>query len=182
MLAKTVHRLRPLQSTPILSSLLAHSYPSSFFFSSSYSSAIAFTPFLFQRRGHSGEGTGDRERPLTIHVTLADGTTRTLTAYDGQTILDVAAENDLPIEGACGGSCACSTCHIYLEEKTNADELFEEPSEAENDMLDVAFFVQPTSRLGCQLTLRQDKHDGLHFTLPRATRNMYVDGHTVKPH
>ncbi|ORC87577.1 putative electron transfer protein [Trypanosoma theileri] len=180
MLARTAHRLRPFRPPPTLSSLLTHSYLSSSFLSSS--SSIFSTPFLFQRRKHGGEGSGDRERPLTIHVHFPDNTTRTLTAYDGQSILDVAAEQGLPIEGACGGCCACSTCHVYLDEKANADELFEEPTEAENDMLDQAFFVQPNSRLGCQLILRQDKHDGLHFTLPRATRNMYVDGHTVKPH
>ncbi|KAH8612597.1 2Fe 2S iron sulfur cluster binding domain [Trypanosoma vivax] len=131
-------------------------------------------------RFHS-DNTGQRDRPLTLHVQLPCGTVRTVTAYEGQTLLDVASEHGLPIEGACGGSCACSTCHIYLENDASMG-LFAEASDEENDMLDMAFFPQPTSRLGCQLTLKQDRHDGLKITLPKATRNMYVDGHTVTPH
>ncbi|SCU71911.1 electron transfer protein, putative [Trypanosoma equiperdum] len=131
-------------------------------------------------RTHSND-SGERSKPLTLHVQLPCGTMRTLTAYEGQTLLDVAMEHGLPIEGACGGSCACSTCHVYLE-NDEAMELFDEATDEENDMLDMAFFPQSTSRLGCQLTLRQQKHDGLKISLPKATRNMYVDGHTITPH
>ncbi|EPY36082.1 hypothetical protein STCU_00764 [Strigomonas culicis] len=84
------------------------------------------------------------------------------------------------MEGACAGSCACSTCHVYLEEE--AMDLFEEPSDDENDMIDQAFFPEPTSRLGCQLHLVKGRHDGLKVRMPRATRNMYVDGAKVVPH
>ncbi|KEG08922.1 electron transfer protein [Trypanosoma grayi] len=128
-----------------------------------------------------GDLVGDRSKPLTLHVQLPDGTKREVTAYEGQTILDVAAEQGLPIEGACGGSCACSTCHVYLENDA-AMELFDEPTDEENDMLDMSFFPQATSRLGCQLKLLKEKHDGLRIELPRATRNMYVDGHKVTTH
>ncbi|KAF8278955.1 hypothetical protein TcBrA4_0106390 [Trypanosoma cruzi] len=150
-----------------------------------YSSGQEFVPFLtttlfYAIRLHSNF-TGDREKQLTIHVQLPDGTTRDVKAYEGQTLLDVAMEEGLPIEGACGGSCACSTCHVYLENDA-AMELFDDPTDEENDMLDMAFFPQSTSRLGCQLKLVKEKHDGLRIQLPRATRNMYVDGHTVTPH
>ncbi|RNF08536.1 electron transfer protein [Trypanosoma rangeli] len=139
------------------------------------------TPALLCMIRLHSDATGDRSKPLTLHVQLPDGTTRDVKAYEGQTLLDVAMEERLPIEGACGGSCACSTCHVYLENEA-AMELFDEPTDEENDMLDMAFFPQVTSRLGCQLRLVQKKHDGLKITLPHATRNMYVDGHTVTPH
>eukprot|EP00607_Mallomonas_marina_P001516 CAMPEP_0182428256 /NCGR_PEP_ID=MMETSP1167-20130531/21803_1 /TAXON_ID=2988 /ORGANISM="Mallomonas Sp, Strain CCMP3275" /LENGTH=96 /DNA_ID=CAMNT_0024611027 /DNA_START=300 /DNA_END=590 /DNA_ORIENTATION=+ len=95
------------------------------------------------------------------------------------TLLNVAHANDIALEGACEGVCACSTCHVILE-----DEVYEAlpiPSEDEEDMLDQAFGLTSTSRLGCQVTLEQ-KHDNLLVTLPIATRNFYVDGHVPKPH
>jgi ferredoxin len=58
---------------------------------------------------------------------------------------------------------------------------FPEPSEEEEDMLDLAFGLTETSRLGCQVILEKE-HDGIVITLPSATRNMYVDGHVPKPH
>mmetsp|Transcript_3637 Transcript_3637/g.3754 ORF Transcript_3637/g.3754 Transcript_3637/m.3754 type:complete len:156 (+) Transcript_3637:143-610(+) len=97
----------------------------------------------------------------------------------GMTLLNVAHANDIALEGACEGVCACSTCHVILE-----DEVYEAlpiPSEDEEDMLDQAFGLTSTSRLGCQVTLEQ-KHDNLLVTLPIATRNFYVDGHVPKPH
>jgi len=67
--------------------------------------------------------------------------------------------------------CACSTCHVILEEK-----LFEklpEPSEAEEDMLDMAFGLTSTSRLSCQIKITED-FDGTTISIPKATRNFYV--------
>lgn len=75
--------------------------------------------------------------------------------------------------------CACSTCHVILEEEVF--ESLEEPSEEEEDMLDQAFGLTPTSRLGCQVELTEAM-DGIKIKLPSATRNMYVDGHKPKPH
>ncbi|KPA86850.1 putative mitochondrial electron transfer protein [Leptomonas pyrrhocoris] len=130
------------------------------------------------RRFHGDHG--DREKPVQVEFTLPDGEVKTVTGYEGQTLLDVCAEQGLPMEGACGGSCACSTCHVYLQEK--AMDLFEEATDEENDMIDQAFYPEPTSRLGCQLRLKKGVHDGLKVKMPRATRNMYVDGAKVVPH
>lgn len=124
--------------------------------------------------------SGCRDKPLNVTFALPDGVQKKVVAYEGQNLLDVAAEHHLPIEGACGGSCACSTCHIYVEDEFV--DRFSEPTDAENDMIDQAFFPEPNSRLGCQLTLQQSKHDGLRVTLPKATRNMYVDGAVATPH
>lgn len=76
-------------------------------------------------------------------------------------------------EGACEGSVACSTCHVILTPEFY-DKLLE-PSDDENDMLDMAFGLTDTSRLGCQVQLTKDL-DGMIVTLPSATRNMFVDG------
>lgn len=81
--------------------------------------------------------------------------------------------NAYPLPGACEGSIACSTCHVILPEEY-FDKL-PEPSDDENDMLDMAFGLTDTSRLGCQVQLTKDL-DGMTITLPAATRNMFVDG------
>lgn len=66
-----------------------------------------------------------------------DGKERIVSAPPGKSILEIAHANDIDLEGACEGSLACSTCHVYLDQKT-FDSL-EEPCDDENDMLDLAF-------------------------------------------
>ena len=72
--------------------------------------------------------------------------------------------------GACGGSCACSTCHVIVEDE-NLYDLMPEPDDDENDMLDLAFGLTETSRLGCQVIMSKEL-DGLRVKLPSMTRNM----------
>lgn len=79
--------------------------------------------------------------------------------------------------GACEGSVACSTCHIILPPEQY--DLLPEPEDDENDMLDMAFGLTDTSRLGCQVKLTKEL-DGITCTLPAATRNMFVDGECRK--
>jgi len=74
------------------------------------------------------------------------------------------------MEGACGGSCACSTCHVIVQDPEMYDKM-EEPSDDENDMLDLAFGLKETSRLGCQVEMSKAL-DGLVVQLPKATRNL----------
>jgi len=101
-----------------------------------------------------------------------DGSRRTLDVAPGQTLLRIAWDNDIGIEGACEGCLACSTCHVVV-----ADEFFERlpsASEEEEDMLDLAYGVMPTSRLGCQVVVTEAL-DGLTVTLPVATNNLLED-------
>ena len=67
--------------------------------------------------------------------------------------MEAAHKHDVELEGACEGSLACSTCHVILEESV-FDKL-DEPSDDENDMLDLAFALTETSRLGCQVRRRE---------------------------
>ncbi|KAF8936675.1 hypothetical protein BGZ58_003861 [Dissophora ornata] len=119
-------------------------------------------------------GTG-----LKVHFVKHDGEKVTVEANDGESLLDVARANDLDVEGACEASLACSTCHLILDEKS-FDKL-EEPSDEENDMLDLAYGLTDTSRLGCQVLMSKEL-DGLTAKIPSATRNMYVDGAKPKHH
>ncbi|KAF3926746.1 Adrenodoxin [Orbilia brochopaga] len=109
-----------------------------------------------------------------LHVTFTtkDGHTFTFEVADGDNLLDIGQAHDLEMEGACGGSCACSTCHVIVEDQEMYDKL-EEPDDDENDMLDLAFGLTETSRLGCQVKMRKDI-DGLRVRLPSMTRNMQL--------
>jgi 2Fe-2S ferredoxin len=101
-----------------------------------------------------------------------DGTRKEVDAPVGLSVLEIAHRNDVPLEGACEGSLACSTCHIVVDKDDY--ERLPEASEDEEDMLDLAFGLTHTSRLGCQITIT-DELDGLTVALPTATRNMMVD-------
>jgi 2Fe-2S ferredoxin len=71
----------------------------------------------------------------------------------GSSVLKAAQEGHAPEGSACGGVCACSTCHVYVE---SGRELLSEASEDEEDILDKAFDVQMSSRLGCQAKIQKD--------------------------
>ena len=101
-----------------------------------------------------------------------DGKHLEVDAPNGLSVMEIAHQNDIDLEGACEGSLACSTCHIMVEQKW-FDKL-EEASEDEEDMLDLAFGLTKTSRLGCQIIM-EPALDGLVVSLPETTRNMMVD-------
>lgn len=105
-----------------------------------------------------------------IKITFIEGDKETeVEALIGLSILEVAHANDIDLEGACEGSLACATCHVVLEEETY--NMLEEPEEAEEDMLDLAFGLTHTSRLGCQIIITKEL-DGMRIKLPSATRNI----------
>ena len=80
------------------------------------------------------------------------------------TVMEGAVQNNIPgIDADCGGSCACATCHVYVEEKW-FDKL-PKKEDAEQDMLDMAFEPQKFSRLACQITI-VDELDGLVVKMP----------------
>ena len=107
-----------------------------------------------------------------ITFIYADGHEQTFDVANGISVLEVAHKNSVPLEGACEGSLACSTCHVIVAPQWYGK--LKAASEDEEDMLDLAFGLTHTSRLGCQI-LMSDALDGLRVTLPAATRNMMVD-------
>jgi 2Fe-2S ferredoxin len=100
-----------------------------------------------------------------------DGRRREIEAPLGLSLLEIAHKNDIDIEGACEGSLACSTCHVIVDPEWH--DLLKEASEDEEDMLDLAFGLTATSRLGCQIIITEEL-DGLIVRLPASTRNMLL--------
>ena len=98
-----------------------------------------------------------------------DGRPREVEAPLGLSVLEVAHQHGVDIEGACEGSLACSTCHVIVD--PSWFHRLAEPTEDEEDMLDLAFGLTETSRLGCQIVIT-DALDGLVVKLPAATRNL----------
>ncbi|TGZ84744.1 ferredoxin [Ascodesmis nigricans] len=107
---------------------------------------------------------------LKITFIDKDSTHHTFSVCEGDNLLDIAQEYDMEMEGACGGSAACSTCHVIVEDEGMYEKM-EEPSDDENDMLDLAFGLTETSRLGCQVKMTKEL-DGLVVRLPSMTRNL----------
>ena len=118
-------------------------------------------------------------RFVNLKWKLKDGTVISTKARVGDNLLNVAHSNHIDMEGACGGVCACSTCHVILGDALFAN--LPEATESEEDMLDLAAGLTVTSRLGCQVTVDKS-FDNQTISLPVFTRNFYVDGHVPTPH
>ena len=102
----------------------------------------------------------------------SDGSRVDVDAPVGLSVLEIAHRNNLDLEGACEGSLACSTCHVIVDQEWY--DLLKEPTEDEEDMLDLAFGLTHTSRLGCQIIMTEEL-DGLTVRLPTGTRNMMLE-------
>ncbi|XP_008275159.1 ferredoxin-2, mitochondrial [Stegastes partitus] len=131
---------------------------------------------------HSEEGSSNAEDPEdVVNVVYVDrsGQRIPVKAKVGDNVLYLAHKHGIELEGACEASLACSTCHVYVSSAHFVK--LPEPEEREDDMLDMAPMLQENSRLGCQIILTPEL-DGIELTLPKVTRNFYVDGHVPKPH
>ncbi|XP_074917335.1 ferredoxin-2, mitochondrial [Chelonoidis abingdonii] len=141
-------------------------------------SCHVFSPGLFQAEDESctAEPAGD-----VVNVVFIDRSGHRIPVQGrvGEDVLHLAQRHDIELEGACEASLACSTCHVYVSQEL-LDKL-PVPDEREEDMLDLAPQLQENSRLGCQIILTKEL-EGAEFTLPKITRNFYVDGHVPKPH
>lgn len=130
-------------------------------------------------RWHGGPSVAADAETVAVTFVQPDGTRRSVDARVGESLLQTAHRYELDLEGACEGVCACSTCHLILP--MDLYDSLDDPSEDEEDMLDMAFGLTETSRLGCQVTVRSDM-EGVEVQMPAATRNFYVDGFVPKPH
>jgi 2Fe-2S ferredoxin len=99
-----------------------------------------------------------------LTIVAFDGTRFEIDADNGSTVMENAVRNSVPgIEAECGGACACATCHVYVDDSWT--EKVGPPAAMEEDMLDFAFDVRPTSRLSCQIKIKAD-FDGLVVNVP----------------
>ena len=106
-----------------------------------------------------------------IKFIQTDGQVLEIDAPVGLSVLEIAHRNSIDLEGACEGSLACSTCHVVIDSEWY--DLLPVATEDEEDMLDLAFGLTHTSRLGCQIIMTEEL-DGLTVRLPAGTRNMMV--------
>ncbi|KAI6220818.1 2Fe-2S ferredoxin-type domain-containing protein [Aphelenchoides fujianensis] len=145
------------------------------------------TPFARQisrtvaLRGGEFEWEDPKSEDEVVNLTYItrDGAARKIRGKVGDNVMYLAHRYDIEIEGACEASLACCTCHVYVEESF-ANKL-PDPTEDEEDMLDMAPLLKPNSRLSCQIILKKEL-EGMTVTLPKITRNFYVDGHVPEPH
>ncbi|KAL4613881.1 hypothetical protein ACB092_07G014000 [Castanea dentata] len=154
-----------------------------------YSYSYSYTHYLQPLKHHhfsttiasnaSKEG-GEKKESISVTFVDKDGVEKHLRVPIGMSMLEAAHENDIELEGACEGSVACSTCHVIVKDMEYYNKL-EEPTDEENDMLDLAFGLTETSRLGCQVIAKPEL-DGIRLAIPAATRNFAVDGYVPKPH
>lgn len=100
---------------------------------------------------------------ISVNFILPDGQKITASAMPGQSLLEVAWQNQLPIEGTCSGTMACSTCHLFVDSPWR--NRLKKPHEEELAMLDLAVGVTEWSRLGCQIKVT-DELDGITVVLP----------------
>ncbi|XP_037619759.1 ferredoxin-2, mitochondrial [Sebastes umbrosus] len=121
----------------------------------------------------------DQEDVVNVVYINRSGERIPVKAKVGDNVMYLAQKHGIELEGACEASLACSTCQVYVN-APYFDNL-PEPLEREDDMLDMAPALQENSRLGCQIILTPEM-DGMELTLPKVTRNFYVDGHVPKPH
>ncbi|KAG0374017.1 hypothetical protein BGX24_010950 [Mortierella sp. AD032] len=146
-------------NTRIFTNLISSAFRSTWT-SASFSTASGVQ---YSKRGRPGPGQG-----FTVNFIMQDGEEISVQAHEGESLLDVAWANDIDIEGACEASLACSTCHLILDPESYSK--LEEPTDEENDMLDLAFGLTDTSRLGCQVLMNNDLN-GIIAKLPTMTRN-----------
>jgi 2Fe-2S ferredoxin len=90
----------------------------------------------------------------------------------GTSFLEAARACDAQVGSACGGVCACSTCHVYVKQGLEA---LSEVSDREEDIIDKAFDVQRTSRLGCQAKMKAERTYVIEIT--RESRKAFLDEH-----
>ena len=103
---------------------------------------------------------------VTVTFVALDGTKMPAKAKEGDNLLDIIVDNEIDIDGfgACEGTLACSTCHLIFKQE-DFDRLPDEATDEELDMLDLAYGLTDTSRLGCQVCMTKEL-DGLEVNVP----------------
>lgn len=130
---------------------------------------------------HDDEDLKNRPESVRVVFIEKDGTKKEVMGKVGERAMYLAHRKGVDMEGACEASLACTTCHCYVDSSDEHWDILPEATEKEEDLLDMAPFLDVSSRLGCQIILEPEL-DGIVLRLPRATKNFYVDGHKPEPH
>ncbi|KAK9281975.1 hypothetical protein L1049_004885 [Liquidambar formosana] len=157
-------RKGPLTSTPGMAYMHV--------FYNRYFKPLKSQPFSTTAANIAHEEGNEEEKRISVTFVLKNGEKQHIRVPIGMSMLEAAHENDIDLEGACEGSIACSTCHVIVTDVEYYNKL-EDPTDEENDMLDLAFGLTQTSRLGCQL-IAGPELDGIHLALPAATQNFSI--------
>ncbi|KAK6641155.1 Ferredoxin-2, mitochondrial [Polyplax serrata] len=109
---------------------------------------------------------------VDVTFKLANGTKIKSKGNVGDSLLDVVVNNNIPLDGfgACEGTLTCSTCHLIFK-KADYEKLPDKPTDEELDMLDLAYDLTDTSRLGCQITLSKELN-GLEVSVPAGVNDV----------
>ena len=109
------------------------------------------------------------QKTVTIHFIEPNNKRNSVQAEIGQSLLEIARQHNIDLEGACEGSLACSTCQVWVDPSWY--DRLDPATDDEEDMLDLAFDLKDTSRLGCQIII-SDALDGLTVEIPKQTRHL----------
>ena len=110
--------------------------------------------------------SSDNGNKVSVTFVFPNGDKKTAKTKIGENLLDVVIDNDVDIDGfgACDGTLACSTCHLIFKQE-DFDKIEDEQTDEELDMLDLAYGLEDTSRLGCQVCMTK-KLDGMEVKVP----------------
>ncbi|KAE8750402.1 hypothetical protein FOCC_FOCC002961 [Frankliniella occidentalis] len=130
------------------------------------SRAQSFRLFVVPQRCHSLSRPLFKKEDVEVTFIKASGEAIKTKGKEGDSLLDVVVNNNIDLDGfgACEGTLTCSTCHLIFKQN-DFDELPEKPTDEELDMLDLAYELTETSRLGCQINLSK-KLNGLEVKVP----------------
>ena len=119
-----------------------------------------FTASVFKKRAE-----------ISVTYVMTDGSKNTVKGKEGENLLDLAIDNEVDIDGfgACEGTLACSTCHLIFKEE-DFKKIPEEATDEELDMLDLAYGLTDTSRLGCQVCITKEL-SGLEVRVPEGVND-----------
>lgn len=131
------------------------------------SATATWSRLHLQSRLFSSSAPKSQKQRVKVTFLLRDGSRREVDATVGDNLLDIILEHDVDIDGfgACEGTLACSTCHLIFKQE-DYDKLPSKPTDEELDMLDLAFGLEETSRLGCQVIVTKDL-DGMVVKVPQ---------------
>ena len=135
------------------------------------SSLCPITTSISGRILHTSSLPFDKSSEVSVTFVSPDGSKQIAKSKIGENLLDIVIDNDVDIDGfgACEGTLACSTCHLIFK-KEDFDKIPDEATDEELDMLDLAYGLTDTSRLGCQVCMTKEL-SGIEVRVPEGVND-----------